>query len=739
MPKFPHQQQPDSFDCGPTCLQMIAQFYGKKYTLDFLREQCYITRNGVSMLGISTAAESIGFKTMIIKTDIETLINECPLPIILHWHQNHFVVLYKVKKHAFFSTHKKDITNHQFLIADPAFNLQYINYQTFAKSWCNNDNNQGIAMLLEPQAQFYNQHIVTTKNNPFKTLFQYLIPFKTKIINILLFILISMGIALCFPFISQQIVDRGINKNNNHLILLFVLAQLVLFCSDTVISIIRNRLLLRVNAKISLHIVSNFLKKLLSLPIRFFDSKSIGDVTQRIQDHQRIQQFLTGDLINSAFAIVELFIYSILLFYYQINIGLVFVFVSLTGVMWIFQFQKKRARLDYMLFNQHKIYQEKLHELVIGMQEIKLFGSENSKRWEWEFIQQKLFKLNITSLTLSQWQQTGFVFFSYLKNIIITYLTAIAVINGKLSLGTMLSISYIIGATNSPLELLVSFFKSAQDANLSLQRLEEVQQKTAETTENDTPFILQNNANIVLNKVCFQYNGPRSSYVLKDIDFTIQPNKITAIVGESGSGKTTLMKLLLGFYKPVSGEIKIQDKSIFEITPAIWRSYCGTVMQDGYIFFDTIEKNIALDGKEIDKNKFIEACTIANVNEFVSNLPLGYKTLIGSSGMGLSGGQKQRILIARAVYKNPQFIFFDEATSSLDANNEQQIMQQLLTYFKNKTVLIIAHRLSTVKNADEIIVLEKGEIIERGNHHQLVQLQGNYFNLVKNQLALGND
>ncbi|MCX8481258.1 MAG: peptidase domain-containing ABC transporter, partial [Sediminibacterium sp.] len=562
-----------------------------------------------------------------------------------------------------------------------------------------------------------------------------------KLLKIIFFILINMGIALSFPYINQNLVDKGILANNKSIVLLFIASQLMLFFSDTIISIIRNRLLLKVNAKISLHIVSNFLKKLLSLPIRFFDSKSVGDVTQRIQDHQRIQQFLTGDLINSAFAILELIIYNILLFYYQIKIGILFIILGTAGILWIFRFQKKRARLDYMLFNQNRTYQEKLHELVIGMQEVKLYGSEDFKRWEWEFIQQKLFRLNIKSLSLEQWQHTGFVFFSYLKNILISYFTAIAVINGQLSLGIMLSVSYIIGATNGPLEQLVNFFKNAQNANLSLSRLQEVHQKQSEEVNKHNAHVFELAeipASIEVSNVSFQYNGPRSSYVLKDIQFTIPKGKITAIVGESGSGKTTLMKLLLGFYKPVQGTIQINGINLSDINPYYWRSLCGTVMQDGYIFYDTIKRNICLDGKEVDKDKFTEACTIANVDEFVQNVPLGYKTLIGSSGLGLSGGQKQRILIARAVYKNPQFIFFDEATSSLDANNEHQIMAHLQTFFKDKTVLIIAHRLSTVKNADNIIVLEKGHLIEQGTHQQLVQKKGNYFRLVKNQLELGD-
>ena len=748
MPYYPHFQQRDSYDCGPTCLQMIAQFYGKKFDIEFLREKCFITRNGVSALGITEAAEFIGFKTLIVKTNIEILIEECPLPVILHWNQEHFIVLYKAKKNffSFLNKHKKNY----YLIADPAYNLQTIDEETLQKCWLSEDTKKGIAILLEPQAEFYNQKYFLKKTNIWQNIFKYIIPFKHKIFRIVLLLTLSVLISLCFPFLNQSLVDKGIVLKNYNLINLFIISQIVLFTADTIINLIRNRLLLNTNTKISLHIVSNFLKKLLQLPIRFFDSKSVGDVSQRIQDHQRIQDFLTGDFIQTSFAIIELIIYGALLFYYQINIGFIFVGIGIVSVLWIFRFQKKREQLDYIKFNQNKIYQDKLHEMIVGMQEIKLFGAENTKRWEWEFLQQRMYKLNVKSLILEQWQQTGFHFLSYLKNILISLITAYAVVNEQLSIGIMLSISYIIGVTNSPFEQLVSFFKSAQNAKMSFERMQEVENKMNEKEEvnnivnEDIKNLIETTSSIEFKDVSFQYNGPHSKYALHDINLSISKNKITAIVGVSGSGKTTLLKLLLGFYKPTKGFIHlITNKSkkidISNIEPSIWRSICGTVMQDSYVFYDTIEKNICLDGKEINKNQFKMACNISNVEAFVKELPNEYKTLIGSNGTGLSGGQKQRILIARAVYKNPQFIFFDEATSSLDANNEQQIMQQLLSYFKNKTVLIIAHRLSTVKNADEIIVLEKGQIIERGNHHQLVQLQGNYFNLVKNQLALGND
>jgi ATP-binding cassette subfamily B protein len=548
-----------------------------------------------------------------------------------------------------------------------------------------------------------------------------------------------------FPYLTKDMMDKGILSKSYSLVLLFAIAQIILFISSTIVDILRSWLLLHVNAKMSLSIVSDFLRKLMKLPIRYFDSKSVGDISQRINDHNRIENFLTQTIVSSFFSVLQIFIFSFILFFYSFSIWLVFMAFSFSAIFWIFLFQKKRKKIDYIRFSQTKNSQEKLYEMVVGMQEIKLFSSEDTKRWEWEFMQQRMYKLNIKSLILEQYQQNGFAFLSYLKNIIISYLTAVYVINGHLSLGIMMSISFIIGQTNGPLQQLVSFLKTAQDANISVDRLQEVHQKEDEEKEDgrdmkmDNPFqIKQLHHNIHLENLSFQYQGPRSQYVLKNINLIIPKGKITAFVGSSGSGKTTLIKLLLGFYTPVEGRILVGENELKEISPKGWRCQCGTVMQDGYIFTDTISKNIAPDGLEIDANRLQSACKIANTDEFVNQLPLRYSTKIGTNGIGLSGGQKQRILIARAVYKNPHYLFFDEATSSLDAKNESAIMEGLIEFFIGKTVVIVAHRLSTVKNADQIIVLEKGQIVEIGNHNSLVKTKGKYFELVKNQLELGD-
>ncbi len=736
--KFPFFNQLDSYDCGPTCLKMISSYYGKKVDLENLRESSFITRNGVSLLGISQSAETLGYRTLIASLDIKTLILECPLPAILHWNQDHFVVLYKVKKKLLVFDSNDELRNYKFLIADPAHGVQYVTSEVIEKCWVQTLGRKGSAMFLEPTSAFYSPVITQNHSGTWLPLIKYLRPFKKQLISLFLYLLLSTSISISFPFINQNLVDRGILSKNHDLVTLFILAQLVLFFSGTILEILRSWLMLHMTSKISLHIVSDFLKKLMSLPIRFFDSKSVGDISQRINDHHRIESFLTDDLTNTVFSAIQIVILSIILFYFNFNIGITFVLLSFIGIAWIFLFQEKRRKMDYIRFIQNKTIQEKLFELVAGMQEIKLNGSEDTKRWDWEYTQQKLYRLNIKSLSLEQTQQSGFLFFSYLKNIALTYLSAIFVLNNTFSFGTMLSVSYIIGQTNSPLEQIVRFFKSAQNAKLSFSRLMEVQKKESEETKNEIEqgsihHSLSCN-DLVINNVSFQYQGPRSPYILKDLDMTIKHGRITAIVGKSGSGKTTLLKLLLGFYKPVSGEILLGNEDLSSMSPKWWRSKCGTVMQDGYIFSETIAKNIVLDGKEIDLYRFKSAAKISGIDEFVNELPLRYDTRIGANGTGLSGGQKQRILIARAVYKNPDFIFLDEATSSLDASNEKNIIKNLNTFFKGKTVVIVAHRLSTIRNADNIIVLERGRIIESGNHSELIALNGSYFSLIRNQM-----
>lgn len=734
--------QHDAMDCGPACLTMIADHYKKNYSLQFVRENSFITREGVSLLGLTEAAKKIGFNTISAETSIDKL-NKMPLPCILYWNQNHFVILLEINKSLFT---KKNI----FKIVDPAYGFIKLTEEKFKKSWISDDG-KGIALFLETTEEFYKKKSPRGEKLTVKYILNYLIPYKKQLIILFIMLLLGSGVTLVFPFLTQNLIDKGVNKKNLNFISLILLAQLGVFLGSITIEIIRNWLMLFVGTKISITIISDFLKKLLQLPIKFFDTKMTGDFNQRIQDNERIEHFLTSQSLFTFFSMITFSVFFGVLWYYDIKILVAYLILTILSISWSFYWLKKRKILDYFLFQQRSQNQESILEIINGVTEIKLNKFEDFKRKEWEKIQENLFKLNIRILKLDQIQLSGFEFLNQFKNILVTFLAATYVVKGQMTLGQLLSVSYIVGQMNSPINQLISFFRSLQDARLSLERLNEVQNHPNEEQENQLKIkncktnngILSNelkkeNKGIQFSNVSFQYEGPQSPYVLKDINFTIPEGKVTAIVGASGSGKTTLMKLLLKFYEPTQGKLFFNSIDVNKISSKNLRENCGIVMQDGFIFSDTIERNIVTGDENIDKEKLHNAVKIANIEGFIESLPLGYNSKIGSSGNGISGGQKQRILIARAVYKNPYFIFFDEATSALDAENEKIIHDNLQQFFKGKTVLIIAHRLSTVKNADQIIVLKNGEIAEKGSHKQLVRNKADYFNLIKNQLELGN-
>ena len=727
---FPFYHQLESADCGPSCLRMIAKYYGRSYSIQYLREQAFITREGVSMLGISDAAERIGFRTMGVKITLEQLRAEVPLPCVLHWNQNHFVVLYKVK-------------NGKYYIADPATKKLVYEESELARCWCSTvveGKDTGAALLFEPGPDFYDREEEDTRTGKGSSFFfRYLTPYRRELFQLVLGMLTASILQLILPFLTQSMVDTGIRDGNLSFITLILIAQLVIFVAKLSVDFIRSWILLHVNTRINIALISDFLAKLMRLPLHFFDTKMVGDIMQRIGDHNRIETFMTGSSISTLFSFVNFIVFGFVLAYYDLTILGLFLVGNGLYVAWILAFMKYRRELDIKRFAQAAGEQSNLFQLVTGMQEIKLNNCETEKRWEWERIQVKLFKISIKGLALQQYQQLGSVFFNQTTNILISFLAARAVVSGEMTLGMMMSLTYIVGQLTAPIEQFIGFARSFQDAKISLERLGEIHQKEDEeqTLALKTNRIPEERM-LWVEDVCFSYDGADRDYVLEHVSLAIPEHKVTAVVGASGSGKTTLVKLLLGFYEPNKGTIRVGNVLLKDMNPHVWRAHTGCVMQDGFIFSDTIARNIAVGAESIDKERLLHAVTVANIREFIDSLPLGYNTKIGMEGNGVSQGQRQRILIARAVYKDPEFIFLDEATNALDANNEKEIMEHLHRFYRGRTVVVVAHRLSTVRDADNIVVLDKGRVAEEGTHEELTAKRGIYYELVKNQLELGN-
>ncbi|TSE07166.1 peptidase domain-containing ABC transporter [Aquimarina algiphila] len=733
MPKFPFYKQAESKDCGPTCIKIIAKHYGRVLNTQKLRTLSETTREGSSLLGLSDAVEEIGFRSLGVKLSLKKL-DEVPLPCIVHWNKVHYVVVYKIK-----TTRKGQMTIY---VSDPAHGLITYTKEEFIKAWIGNnaDENteEGVALLVEPTPKFYSDNLDEEDQKfGFKFISKYIFKYKAFLFQLALGLGAGSLLQLITPFLTQSIVDVGIKNQDLNFVYLVLIAMLSLFIGRTLIDVLRSWILLHLSTRINISLISDFFIKLMNLPISYFDVKMTGDLLQRINDHKRIEQILTMSSLNVLFSMVNLIVFSIVLIYYSIPIFGIFAIGSTFYFAWILVFFKKRKKLDYKRFSQISEEQSKVIELVNGMQEIKLHNAEKRKRWNWEFVQAKLFRISIENLALEQYQSVGSSFINELKNILITVFSAKLVIDGDITLGMMLAITAIVGQLNAPISQLINFLRELQDAQISLERLGEIHNKEDEEQAGQEKIKeIAENSGFEIKNLLFRYVGSDKP-VLENLDLSIPANKITAIVGVSGSGKTTLMKLLLKFYEPDEGQIFIGSHDLKNVSQRSWRDQFGVVMQEGYIFNDTIANNIAVGEDYVDKKKLAHAVDVANIKDFIESLPLSYNTKIGMEGVGLSTGQKQRLFIARSVYKNPKYLFFDEATSALDANNEKVIMEKLDTFFKDKTVMVIAHRLSTVKNAHQIVVLDKGEIVEVGNHETLIEKKGNYYNLVKNQLELG--
>lgn len=725
--------QHDSMECGIACIQMLCSFYGKEVNSEYLANYCFATTEGISLLGISQAAEQLGFETFGGKLDVDELCH-VPLPCILHWNQNHFVVLHKIKRK------RRGI---KFYVADPGKGMLSYSDKDLREHWISTKvgkKNCGIALLLKPTEKFY--FFVDSEykgeSHSMRFLTGYAKQYKVQFLRVFLCLLIASGLQLLLPFLTQAIVDVGIKNQDIGFVWLVLLGQLMLTVSRTGVDFVRRRLLLKVSMQVSIAMVNDFFKKLLLLPMSFFDTKLMGDIMQRMSDHNRLNTFLTQRMLSTVFSLITFAVFGFVLWWYNAMVFTIFLVGSLLYGAWLYTFLDRRKVLDYELFEYQSKNNSKTYEFITSMQEIKLQHCEQRRRDEWEDVQHSLFEVQMKSLKLQQTQEAGSIFINEMKNIIITVVAATAVIQGDMTLGMMLAVQYIIGQLNSPVEQLMQLFYSVQDVKISLERINEIHNAKNENGDMGLKTVLADDAEgIHLDNISFKYNPHALTKTINSIDITIPQGKVTAIVGASGSGKTTLIKLMLGYYPVSDGRITIGGTDITQIDKKWWRSQCGVVMQDGVIFSESIERNIAVSDGEVDKEKLIHAAEMACIYDYIKNLPLSFNTKIGRDGVGLSQGQRQRILIARAIYKDPDFILLDEATNSLDASNERRITENLDEFYHGKTVIIVAHRLSTVRNADQIIVLADGHVAEQGTHDSLVAAKGAYYNLVKNQLELG--
>jgi len=723
--RFPFEYQLDTMDCGPACLKIILKHFGKYYSLQILRDLCGITKEGVSLLDLSYGAEKTGLHTLAIKSSIVDLHKKVPMPCIIHWKNSHFIVVYKTSKTRVY-------------VSDPAKGLLSYAYQEFVDGWYKDGEDQGVILAVEPMANFMQRDLEekTERKKTFENVLGYFTPYKKSLMTILGVMLIATILQAFLPFISKAVIDVGIQTRDVDFINIVLIANIVIIVSVTLSSAIRDWLLLHIAARINIALISDYLIKLMQLPVTFFENKMIGDILQRAQDHERIRSFILNNSLSVIFSSFTFIIFSIILLVFNQLIFYIFLAGSILYITWVLSFQHIRRKLDWEYFELISKNQSYWVETITCIQDIKINNYEKQKRWKWENIQAKLYHVNLRVLNINNAQNLGAQFIQSVSNLSITFFCAKAVINGEITFGVMISTQFIIGMLNGPLSQFISFIISAQYAKISFLRINEIHQlKDEEDSLTTNCLSVPKHKSLTIKNLTFQYT-PNAPIVLRNIYLTIPEGKITAIVGGSGSGKSTLLKILLRLYNPSYGDVMIGNLNISNISLREWRDCCGVVMQDGKIFNDTILTNIVLGDENIDYERLKDAVRIAHIAEEIEQMPQAYQTKIGEEGRGLSGGQKQRLLIARALYKNPSYLFLDEATNSLDAINEHKIIKALDQAFISRTVVVIAHRLSTIMNAHQIVVMNNGMIVEIGNHEELMNKKGHYYELASKQLGV---
>ena len=721
--RFPVEYQMDSQDCGPACLKIIAKHFGKFYSLQSLRDKCGITKEGVSLLDLSTGAESLGLRTLAIKCTIDDVVNSVPFPAIIFWKDSHFVVVYHANKKYIW-------------VSDPAKGRIKYTHEELKKGWYQKGAKQGVLLAIEPTAEFKDSKAEREqRKNTFSSILKYFTPYQRNFILIFVIMLLVTALQGMLPFISKAVIDVGIKTSDVNFINMVLIGNISILLSVMIFNVIRDWILMHITARVNIALISDYLIKLMKLPVTFFENKLLGDILQRAQDHERIRSFIMNNSLSLIFSILTFVVFSIILLIYNAIIFYIFISGSFLYAGWVLLFLNIRKKMDWEYFELLSKNQSYWVETVSSIQDIKIYNYEKHRRWKWEEIQARLYHVNKRVLAITNAQNLGAQFIESIKNMGIVFFCATAVIKGEITFGVMISTQFIIGMLNGPLVQFINFIVSAQYAKISFLRINEIKQleDEEELLSVGSTTILPENKSLILDNVNFQYTV-NSPLVLHNIYLHIPENKVTAIVGGSGCGKSTLLKLLVRLYKPSYGDIKMDKMNVNAINLRQWRSMCGVVMQDGKIFSDTILNNIVLDDEHIDYEQLRKVCRIAQIEDEINAMPKGFETNIGENGRGLSGGQKQRLLIARALYRNPQYLFLDEATNALDTINEKKIVEALNNAFLQRTVIVVAHRLSTIRNADQIVVLDKGYIVEVGNHDSLMERKGHYFQMIASQM-----